>query len=67
MLPIAVTGLLTIAAISTVLDYRGLPLPVAIVLVVIAVTSFILRYAAFRRRLLPSAATARRLSWPAYG
>ena len=51
VLPIAVTGLLTIAAISTVLDYRGLPLPVAIVLVVIAVTSFILRYAAFGRRL----------------
>jgi D-xylose transport system permease protein len=51
VLPIVVTGVLTIAAILTVLDYRGLPLPVAIVLVVIAVTSFILRYTAFGRRL----------------
>ena len=49
--PVALGAIVLAGAIATTVSYRGLPVPVAIVLAVIAVTSFILRYTAFGRRL----------------
>ncbi len=49
--PVVLGAVALIGAVATVVSYRGLPLPVAIVLSVIAMTSFVLRYTAFGRRL----------------
>jgi ABC-type xylose transport system permease subunit len=51
-MPVGLGALVLVGAIATTVSYRGLPVPVAIVLAVIAVTSFILRYTAFGRRLI---------------
>ncbi len=50
-LPVTLGAIVLAGAVATTVSYRGLPLPVAIVLAVIAVTSFVLRYTAFGRRL----------------
>ncbi|MHB1787145.1 MAG: sugar ABC transporter permease [Acidimicrobiales bacterium] len=49
--PVGLGAIVLAGAVATTVSYRGLPLPVAIVLAVIAVTSFVLRYTAFGRRL----------------
>ena len=51
LLPVVAVGVVALGAIVTTSTYRGLPLPVAIVLSVIAITGGILRYTAFGRRL----------------
>ena len=50
-LPVGLGALVLLGAVATTVNYRGLPVPVAIVLAVVAVTSFVLRYTAFGRRL----------------
>ena len=50
-LPVALGAIVLAGAVVTTVSYRGLPLPVALVLAVVAVTSFVLRYTAFGRRL----------------
>ena len=51
LLPTIAVGVVALGAIVTTSTYRGLPLPVAIVLAVVATTGGILRYSAFGRRL----------------
>lgn len=51
LLPVISVGVVVLAAIVTTTTYRGLPLPVAIVLGVLAIAGGILRYTAFGRRL----------------
>lgn len=51
LLPVLSVGVVALAAIITTATYRGLPLPVAIVLGVLAIAGGILRYTAFGRRL----------------
>ena len=50
-LPAVSTGLLTLGAIVVAASYRGLPLPMAIVLGVVAVIGGVLRHTGFGRRL----------------
>ena len=50
-LPAASVGVVAAGVIAMAASYRGLPLPVAFVLGVIAVTGTVLRYTAFGRRL----------------
>jgi D-xylose transport system permease protein len=51
VLPVVSLGVVVVGAAFIAADYRGIPLPVVIVAAVIAVTSSILRYTAFGRRL----------------
>ncbi|KKC33420.1 hypothetical protein WH91_08375 [Devosia psychrophila] len=51
LLPVIAVGIVVLGAIITTSTYRGLPLPVAIVLAVVAITGGILRYTPFGRRL----------------
>jgi D-xylose transport system permease protein len=50
-LPSVSVGIVALGAMAMAASYRGLPLPVAFVLVVIAITGLTLRYTAFGRRL----------------
>lgn len=51
ILPAASTGILALGAVVVAASYRGLPLPVAIVLGVVAIIGGLLRYTGFGRRL----------------
>jgi len=51
-LPAVSLGIVMLGAVGVVASYRGLPMPDAIVLAVVAVTGGVLRYTAFGRRLL---------------
>jgi len=51
VLPAACVGVMVVCAAFVSANYRGIPLPVAIVIAVIAVTAAILRYTAFGRHL----------------
>ena len=50
-LPVASVGVVALGMIVMSASYRGLPLPVTLVLAIIAVTGTVLRYTAFGRRL----------------
>jgi D-xylose transport system permease protein len=50
-LPVVSVGVVALAAVLIAATYRGIPLPVAFVLAVVAVTGGVLRYTAFGRRL----------------
>lgn len=51
LLPAGSTGILALGAVVVAASYRGLPLPMAIVLGVVAITGGVLRYTGFGRRL----------------
>ena len=50
-LPVASVGVVALGMIVMSASYRGLPLPVTLVLAIIAITGTVLRYTAFGRRL----------------
>jgi ABC-type xylose transport system permease subunit len=50
-IPAVISGALCVAAIAIAFSYRGLPLPVAVLLAIVAVISFQLRYTRFGRHL----------------
>ena len=50
-IPAVIAGALCLAAIAIAFSYRGMPLPVAVLLAVVAVISFQLRYTRFGRHL----------------
>lgn len=50
-LPIIVFGIAALAAVMIAVGYRGIPLPVALVMAIIAATGMILRYTGFGRHL----------------
>jgi ABC-type xylose transport system permease subunit len=51
ILPIASVGVVTACAAFIVASYRGLPVPVAVVMAVVMITGGVLRFTAFGRRL----------------
>ncbi|MET0744372.1 MAG: hypothetical protein ABWY78_13455 [Microvirga sp.] len=51
LLPVVAVGAVTLGAMVTAATYRGIPLPVALVLLVVALAGGVLRYTAFGRRL----------------
>jgi D-xylose transport system permease protein len=51
LLPVLSIGVVTLAAMVIAATYRGIPLPVVLVLAVMALTGGVLRYTAFGRRL----------------
>lgn len=50
-LPVISVGIVMLGAVAVAVNYRGLPMPDAIVLAVLAITGLILRYTVFGRRL----------------
>ncbi len=50
-LPVGSLGVVMLGAVAVAVSYRGLPMPDAIVLAVLAITGLILRYTVFGRRL----------------
>lgn len=50
-LPVASVGVVALGMIAMAASYRGLPLPVTLVLAIIAITGTVLRYTVFGRRL----------------
>ncbi len=50
-LPVVSVGVVALGMIAMSASYRGLPLPVTLVLAIIAITGTVLRYTAFGRRL----------------
>jgi D-xylose transport system permease protein len=50
-LPVVSLGIVMLGAVAVAVNYRGLPMPDAIVLAVVAITGLILRYTVFGRRL----------------
>jgi ABC-type xylose transport system permease subunit len=51
LLPVASVAVVALAAMIIAANYRGIPLPVVLVLAVVAITGGVLRYTAFGRRL----------------
>ena len=51
LFPVVSVGIVALGAMITSANYRGIPLPVALVLAVVALTGGMLRYTAFGRRL----------------
>ena len=51
LLPVVSFGIVVVGAAFIAANYRGIPMPVAIVMGVVAVTAGVLRYTAFGRRL----------------